>query len=388
MNRRSLHMLLGGMLLVAPGLGFAAAGLGLEGNGQSASLTITPSSQLSVAASLTAGDEAGLPADWWMVRLDPDGSWAYFVPPDLWVEVGRDLMAVRPAHQGPLADLPPFTVWQGSGLPEGRHTFFFGFDRVANGWLDLAHVRYQRLDVDVTTEVKALIRQAVLSMNALLAETIVEIDTLLENAVVNAGCSFHAEVGIPIVINGLTHDSFARGAAELYAHGRRLTCETLLNGLRLHVSSADISGEGYLHGAVVDADYQGDFHVSGSDGFLVTGHLLDAIYVSDEYIVEGSGAVRNIALDGVRYPDVRGDVIGVHIDMRQALALLERIYHGGTLDLADGARLAKKGHIDGTATLCSSFRMQFTGTRWVDLTTDCTVPRQFSVDVATGAIRE
>lgn len=159
---------IGAMLALLSALVAAAESptLSLEANGQSAEVAVTPSSRVTLRVGVAPGPWRGRPADWWLLRLDPHGNWAYLVLPPRWIGVGGDLHAVQPAHQGPLFAIDRLPVWSGRGLLEGRSTYYFGVDPVMNGWLDLDSAVYQPLVLDVTTAARALIRLSAFSLDA------------------------------------------------------------------------------------------------------------------------------------------------------------------------------------------------------------------------------
>jgi hypothetical protein len=140
--------------------------LSLEANGQSGEVAVTPSSRVTLSVGVAPGSWLGRLADWWLLRLDPHGNWAYLVLPPRWIGAGGDLYAVQPAHQGPLSAIDRLPVWSGGGLLEGRSTYYFGVDPVMNGWLDLDSAVYQPLVLDVTTGASALIRLSGVALEA------------------------------------------------------------------------------------------------------------------------------------------------------------------------------------------------------------------------------
>ena len=116
----------------------------LVGNGSDGPLTISAGAQLELTLHLDPRMKAGEGADWWLVRLYPDGSLgsydlasASFVP------------GLAPSYQGPLIDLPalPIDLVTTAWVP-GGNTLFFGVDTAADGLLNSAPY-YDWLQVEV-----------------------------------------------------------------------------------------------------------------------------------------------------------------------------------------------------------------------------------------------
>jgi murein DD-endopeptidase MepM/ murein hydrolase activator NlpD len=83
-----------------------------------------------VTVQMAPGNFAGIDADWWLLANTPVG-WYIFTEGG-WMSLAGGL---HPAYQGPLFNLPAYSVLQSDNLPTGEYTFYFGVDE-RDGLLD------------------------------------------------------------------------------------------------------------------------------------------------------------------------------------------------------------------------------------------------------------
>ncbi|MFA7158811.1 MAG: hypothetical protein WC299_05860 [Kiritimatiellia bacterium] len=102
-------------------------------NGSTNDLVLTTADAVNVSISLNPRDSSGVNKDWWMIAVTTVGIY-YFQATGEWLQAA-DLSQVRPAHQGPLFNLPATTVLAMPGLPPADYRFYFGVDAM-NGVID------------------------------------------------------------------------------------------------------------------------------------------------------------------------------------------------------------------------------------------------------------
>ena len=96
----------------------------IKANGQDGSITVSPSTPVSINISVDSGDKAGQNADWWIAvktPFAPPGDWYTYVHPTGWMP------GVNFCAQAGLFDLAPFEVLN-MPLPVGTYTFYFALD--------------------------------------------------------------------------------------------------------------------------------------------------------------------------------------------------------------------------------------------------------------------
>jgi hypothetical protein len=98
---------------------------------------------ISITVALSANDNLGSDADWWLIANTPVGWYRYNVGTDSWIP-GQSV-----SYQGALFDLATFEVLNISSLPIGTSTFYFGVDTIMNGSLDMDRIFYDSVDVNV-----------------------------------------------------------------------------------------------------------------------------------------------------------------------------------------------------------------------------------------------
>jgi len=97
-------------------------------NGQDGPVTISSIAPVSITASLAAGDQNGMSADWWLVA----GAFGnlYSVTATGWAP------GINSLFQYPLFTVSPVEIYSGF-LPAGDYVFCFGVDMNPNGMLDV-----------------------------------------------------------------------------------------------------------------------------------------------------------------------------------------------------------------------------------------------------------
>jgi hypothetical protein len=237
-------------------------------------------------------------------------------------------------------------------------------------------------------QLKEEIRLAALSANNLAASIMNDMDQIIGNAVVNVECNnLSASVTSKFTINSVVHTAYASGQVKLYNGSKALTCDDILNSNSLRIDTGEVNGSGYIHGSELNSDFQGTFKVTGSDGYLAS-LTSSEILISDYFFINGSGMMTGNKLEGISYPDVSGTVNNVKVDMQQGLDLIFSIMSGNTFHFGYVARIIKDGHIYAETPDCSSIDIHFNGTNLIDVSSPCTSPAQFKVNVDSGAIIE
>jgi Matrixin len=121
----------------------------IEANGTYGSLTLRTNDLLSVTAKLDALGHSGEPADWWVVADTPFGWYYYQYETNSWTLAGPSYTDLSHPYQGPLFNLGPYEVLRFAGLPEGTYVIYFGVDTIMNGSLDLDHLYYDYVVVNI-----------------------------------------------------------------------------------------------------------------------------------------------------------------------------------------------------------------------------------------------
>ena len=96
----------------------------IKANGSDGPITVSPSTPISIAISLNAGDKSGQTADWWIAvstPFPPPGDWYTYVHP-----IGF-MLGINLCAQAGLFDLAPYEVLDMT-LPVGTYTFYFALD--------------------------------------------------------------------------------------------------------------------------------------------------------------------------------------------------------------------------------------------------------------------
>lgn len=116
----------------------------VKANDSDEPVTITQADTLSVTVSLDPDVQAGVDADWWLVATTPFGVFHYDLASASW------LPGLVPSFQGPLFNQPSFEVLNMAGLPVADYTFYFGFDTVMNGSLEMNDILFDSAEVTIT----------------------------------------------------------------------------------------------------------------------------------------------------------------------------------------------------------------------------------------------
>lgn len=238
-------------------------------------------------------------------------------------------------------------------------------------------------DEAVSRSVKARMKPLVLSVNNLLFQTAEGIYAVIEDIVREEGCDFSVSVSHRLTINGSPHDTYLSGEARLYNNGRLLNCDDLLYSDIDTLHSAEAEGTVYINGDEITSTFEGQFSMTGSEGYLV--RVTDDIYASDYFFINGSGVVEDIVYEGTEYPNFSGDVSNVKVDKD---GMVELAISSDDITLGDLARVTKDGYIYGQSPDCDDITIHFNGTNLVDVSSSCTSPSEFKLDVDTGDIVE
>jgi hypothetical protein len=116
----------------------------IKANGSDGPLQIVFGTPLQVDVSLSAKDDVGQAADWWLVAEAPDGRYWYDISGS-WVKSAVPI----PTYDGPLFDLASMEVLNSSNLPVGSYRINFGVDSSANGTLDFDVLFVDTVDVTI-----------------------------------------------------------------------------------------------------------------------------------------------------------------------------------------------------------------------------------------------
>lgn len=227
-----------------------------------------------------------------------------------------------------------------------------------------------------------------LSSNAMVTQVITDAVGVINNVIVNANCDLAASLTAVVNINGQSHNLQASGRATLYNYATAIDCNYLFNSSTIFISTAQVSGSGSINGPQIASNFQGQFDISGSSGYLISASLLSGINFSDFFIINGAGRMTNINSAGHQYPSVTGSVNNVRLSVLDAINFLEQAQSGKGVTLGNIARAVKSGDVYAQSSNCADIRIHFNGTNLIDLYSSCTVPNHFMVDVDTAAIIE
>lgn len=104
-----------------------------------------------ITVSLAPGfmDQMCTSADWWVALASPTG-WRYYeLATGAWVSVGASPFDLVPTYQGSLFDLPSYEIANTASLNPGRYTVYFAIDTEMNGVLDLEHMYFDLVEIDI-----------------------------------------------------------------------------------------------------------------------------------------------------------------------------------------------------------------------------------------------
>lgn len=115
--------------------------LDIKANNSDAQITLSPAEALTLTISINPGDRLGKSADWWLLAATQSGMFYYDLNSNTWQP------GITATFQGNLFNISEFNISTQSGLPGGAYTFYFGFDDVVNGTLDLPNTLFDSVDV-------------------------------------------------------------------------------------------------------------------------------------------------------------------------------------------------------------------------------------------------
>ncbi len=119
--------------------------LDIKANNSDALVTLSPAEVLNLTVSIDPSDRLGESADWWLLAATQSGIFYYDLSSNTWQP------GITPTFQGALFSIPEFTISTRSGLPGGPYTFYFGFDDVVNGILDLPNILFDSVMVETSS---------------------------------------------------------------------------------------------------------------------------------------------------------------------------------------------------------------------------------------------
>lgn len=237
--------------------------------------------------------------------------------------------------------------------------------------------------------VKEEIRLGVLTANSVVISVMNSVNEIIDEAIANFSCTdFSTSISTNLMINSLPHYAYSSGQARLYNGTMLLNCNYFFNTGSLFVERAEVDGSGYITGSQVNSNFQGNFKITGSEGFLTAGDIFSDIIISDYFFINGPGSFSNITHAGVQYPDIRGTLNNVKVDMLAVMDLFFDSMSGYTISLGDVAKVVKDGNIYAYSSDCPELIIYFNGTNLVDVSSPCTSPTHFKVNVNTGNIIE
>jgi len=237
--------------------------------------------------------------------------------------------------------------------------------------------------------VKEEIRLGVLTANSIVISVMNNMNEIIDEAITNFNCTnFSTSISTNLMINSLPHYVYASGQARLYNGQTLLNCDYFFNTGSFFVEKAEVEGSGYINGGEVNSNFQGNFKITGSEGFLTAGDIFTDIIISDYFFINGPGSFTNINHAGIQYPDIFGTLNNVKVDMQSAMDLFFNTMSGYTISLGNVAKVVKDGYIYAYSSDCPELIIYFNGTNVVDVSSPCTSPSQFKVNVDTGKIIE
>lgn len=111
-------------------------------NGTNGTVILGRSDALRIVVALSAGDQAGQEADWWVVVSTP-GGWYYY---DYLNGLGWQ-QGVGVTFRGQLADLPNTEILNIAGLPEGSYVVYFGVDTMPDSQISFSSLYYSQVTI-------------------------------------------------------------------------------------------------------------------------------------------------------------------------------------------------------------------------------------------------
>lgn len=111
-------------------------------NGATGTVILGRSDALRIEVALSAGDQAGEQADWWLVVSTP-GGWYYY---DYLNGLGWQ-QGIGVTFRGQLFDLPNTEILNIDGLPEGTYVVYFGVDTVPDSQISFSSLYYSQVTI-------------------------------------------------------------------------------------------------------------------------------------------------------------------------------------------------------------------------------------------------
>ena len=126
----------------------------IRANETASALEVDFGQTVSIRIGLDPGDQDARSADWWLVRLGPDGMRYLDLRGGLYSEP-------HSVYQGPLFSIPSQTpVLDLTGLVPGEHVLYFGVDLLPNSRLDLDPIYYASVAVTVASSARHRLENA------------------------------------------------------------------------------------------------------------------------------------------------------------------------------------------------------------------------------------
>ncbi len=122
----------------------------VKANGSDAPVLVAEGSPVSISLSISAGENVGQNADWWILESTPEQTLNYFDLNSLSFTPG-----LRTTLQGPLVELTNVQILSRTDLSPGNHLFLFGVDTNMNGIPDIDLLFYDVVTVNVYKERRA-----------------------------------------------------------------------------------------------------------------------------------------------------------------------------------------------------------------------------------------
>ncbi len=119
------------MIIITPSLAQAKDNILITANGTEVPISITSSEFIDWKVSTDFENISGLSGDWWLYANTPVGKYYYEAIQQKWVKGNQKV-----SYQGSLVNLPEFSVFSGTGLPDGAYKIFFGIDTNMDGRKD------------------------------------------------------------------------------------------------------------------------------------------------------------------------------------------------------------------------------------------------------------
>jgi hypothetical protein len=110
-------------------------------------LAVLKNDPATMAIALTAGNYAGLNADWWFIEVTPSGQIFYLDIMNYPVMDWRP--GIKTTFQGPLFDVPLVDFLKLSTKDPGKYVFYFAVDLIMNGTIDFDALYYDFIEMEV-----------------------------------------------------------------------------------------------------------------------------------------------------------------------------------------------------------------------------------------------